>query len=263
MIISQEMLTIQGEGKYLGYPSVFIRLLGCNLKCYYCDTKWSLNKNNALYEYNDKHDIINYANVIHNTYFKNTCPNIVFTGGEPLIYIEDIYNFSSKLVELNAEINQSKLTFDIETNGVLINHEVLENIIELRKISNINLNISPKLHVECYNKPIEKFDDIIDRFKLINTILAKYNGAIEYCYKFIHKIEDEENILRFIQKNKIENKKIYCMSYTPMNLDDNEFQQVFHDNNIKTGEFCIKHGFIYSPRQHIYLFGRKKTEFNQ
>lgn len=42
-------LTIQGEGPYAGMPATFIRLWGCHLQCYFCDTdfesdarEWSL-----------------------------------------------------------------------------------------------------------------------------------------------------------------------------------------------------------------------------
>jgi organic radical activating enzyme len=31
-------LTIQGEGPYIGYPAIFIRLHGCHLRCVFCDT---------------------------------------------------------------------------------------------------------------------------------------------------------------------------------------------------------------------------------
>ncbi|MBN1948153.1 MAG: 7-carboxy-7-deazaguanine synthase QueE, partial [Candidatus Cloacimonetes bacterium] len=33
--------SIQGETTYAGYPCIFIRLAGCNLRCRYCDTTYS------------------------------------------------------------------------------------------------------------------------------------------------------------------------------------------------------------------------------
>ncbi|MEZ6019279.1 MAG: 7-carboxy-7-deazaguanine synthase QueE [Planctomycetota bacterium] len=33
--------SIQGEGKYVGQPQVFLRLAGCPLRCRYCDTPGS------------------------------------------------------------------------------------------------------------------------------------------------------------------------------------------------------------------------------
>lgn len=33
--------TIQGEGPYAGQPAIFLRLHGCNLQCFFCDTEFS------------------------------------------------------------------------------------------------------------------------------------------------------------------------------------------------------------------------------
>lgn len=39
--LSEMFISIQGESSYAGWPCVFIRTAGCNLKCAYCDTKYA------------------------------------------------------------------------------------------------------------------------------------------------------------------------------------------------------------------------------
>jgi len=42
-IITQIIVTIQGEGPTAGAPVLLIRVGNCNLECHMCDTKWSNN----------------------------------------------------------------------------------------------------------------------------------------------------------------------------------------------------------------------------
>ena len=42
MLVKEIFLSIQGEGAYTGYPTLFVRFQGCNLRCKYCDTKDSI-----------------------------------------------------------------------------------------------------------------------------------------------------------------------------------------------------------------------------
>lgn len=92
--------SIEGEGIRAGYPVVFIRLAGCNLRCSYCDTKYSYNEK----EYPD----MTVDNIVK-TVFKFGCHRVTLTGGEPLIH-EDVDLLIEELTEMGTEVN-------IETNG--------------------------------------------------------------------------------------------------------------------------------------------------
>ena len=88
-----------------GYPSLFIRLAGCNLKCEYCDTKHSQDPD-AGREI-PQHELLHIVST--SGYNK-----ITITGGEPLLQAEPLYNF---LGHLPAGIKVS-----VETNGSIALH---------------------------------------------------------------------------------------------------------------------------------------------
>ena len=39
--ITETFVSIQGEADAVGWPTLFIRLTGCPLRCVYCDTEYS------------------------------------------------------------------------------------------------------------------------------------------------------------------------------------------------------------------------------
>lgn len=72
--INEIFYSIQGESSYVGAPTVFVRTTGCNLRCTYCDTKYSYHegKNKEFSE-------------ILKEIQKHKTKYVCLTGGEPLL----------------------------------------------------------------------------------------------------------------------------------------------------------------------------------
>lgn len=67
--------TIQGEGPLAGMPAIFIRLAGCNLRCFFCDTEFTEGAREQGIEY-----ILEQVQLLAN----KGISLVVLTGGEPL-----------------------------------------------------------------------------------------------------------------------------------------------------------------------------------
>ncbi len=97
--------SIDGEGKRMGQPVSFVRLAGCNLRCSYCDTLYSLfgEEEPCLYENLTQDEILNKLNKEYK--------RITLTGGEPLIS-QDVHELVKAFVNEGYQLN-------IETNGAV------------------------------------------------------------------------------------------------------------------------------------------------
>ncbi|MCZ8512120.1 radical SAM protein [Paenibacillus filicis] len=98
--------TVEGEGTRAGFPTVFVRLFGCNLRCTWCDTKYSYPPAEAEF-------VMAIGDIVRETAkFRST--HLCLTGGEPLLYGDR----SAALIEALAETG--RLTdLHIETNGAI------------------------------------------------------------------------------------------------------------------------------------------------
>ena len=94
--------SIQGEGPYAGRPAIFIRLTGCNLRCWWCDTEW----NDETDSYLSVEEIIQQARDLA----QGTTTLAVITGGEPV---------RQPLHRLLPALHQCRLHPQIETAGTL------------------------------------------------------------------------------------------------------------------------------------------------
>ena len=105
MKISEIFKSVQGESSYAGWPCVFVRLSGCNLRCSYCDTPYAYGEGTAMSVDEVLQKVEAYL-----------CPLVEITGGEPLLQ-DDVYPLSrlllnsgyKVLVETNGSVDISRL----------------------------------------------------------------------------------------------------------------------------------------------------------
>lgn len=97
--VSEIFESIQGEGLNQGRPTVFIRLVGCNLNCAWCDTKYARTGGTEM----------SAAEIVARIATMRS-HRVCITGGEPLLQC-------AALVPLLASLCGHGYTVEIETNG--------------------------------------------------------------------------------------------------------------------------------------------------
>lgn len=115
--------SVEGEGKWVGLPAVFIRLEGCNLRCSWCDTTYSYD--GKTYTELKIEDILDKVK-------KYNTKRVCITGGEPF--------FSENIDILVKSLIDESFTVFIQTNGTLWNEGLVD----------INWD---KVYITCSPKP--------------------------------------------------------------------------------------------------------------
>ena len=97
MRVNEIFYSLQGEGRYTGTPAVFVRLSGCNMRCWFCDTDFT--------SYTDMTE-----EEIVSEVMRFGTSHVVITGGEPTLQL------NAKLTEL---LHHNNIYIMMETNGTL------------------------------------------------------------------------------------------------------------------------------------------------
>lgn len=109
--VSEVFSSIQGEGRYVGYPVLFLRLSGCTRKCWYCDSS-----------YHEEGVLLKIRDVEEGIRSMFNLGVIVVTGGEPLLQKESLFELMGKM---------GQMEWHLETNGDLI--KTCGDFLELRE----------------------------------------------------------------------------------------------------------------------------------
>ena len=131
--VNEIFYSLQGEGRWMGRPAVFVRMSGCNLKCPFCDTDF------RGYSEMSADDILSRC-----LEEGGECRFIVLTGGEPSLQVDE---------QLIATLHQAGYYLSMETNGT---HAIPEGIDWV--------TCSPKVDFTEGGEPIVKQ---VDELKLV------------------------------------------------------------------------------------------------
>jgi len=200
--ISEIFQSIQWEWRNTWKPSIFIRFRWCNLKCTWCDSKYSWQpevEKATIIELDEVIEIIKSFNTKH----------IIFTWWEPTL-------FQKEMEAIIKELDYN-YTFELETNWSKELSLYLEISIE-------QVNISPKLknswnnaykiHIPKNNKVDLKFvawnlQDLVEIKEIIDDI--KDNNVIDWIYIMPLWTDKKSQVNKAVLDFCIKNWYNYCM----------------------------------------------------
>jgi 7-carboxy-7-deazaguanine synthase len=85
LVVNELFLSLQGESGFAGWPCIFIRLSGCNLRCSYCDTAYAFSGGQRLSVTDLMRQVQALARPFRRPAMNLDLPLVELTGGEPLL----------------------------------------------------------------------------------------------------------------------------------------------------------------------------------
>jgi organic radical activating enzyme len=226
--------SVQGEGPSIGKPVAFVRLSGCNLACTWCDTPYSWrftgdmrpHRDNQLFDRKANQVIMPVGDVAQRI-AETGQTRLVITGGEPLLQASALADMLAVLSDLVPA-----MTYEVETNGTAPVPARLDIRID-------QFNVSPKL----------AHSGNAGALALAGERLDFYARDKRAFFKFvIAHPDDVDEVLALKKAHNIPPCRTYLM---PEGTDS----QTLQTRAKWLVPICIKHGFAFTDRVHIHLFG--------
>lgn len=236
--VSEVFYSIQGEGKTIGQPAVFVRLSGCNLMCGGQGTQ----KDGELHDGATwRCDSIEVWMKGTNTQYEDVLPedcyravqqgaNVIITGGEPLIQQMRIVVFIEYLKTINKDVS-----IEIETNGTKMPDPEL-----IRRNPDILFNCSPKLANSGMPKNRRLKPEVLQEINKHNSI-----------FKFV--VSDFDDVMEIMDDYvslDLDQKKFYIMP-------SGENQELLEQSRPACAEICKIYGWNLTTRLHIDIWNQK------
>lgn len=223
MRIAEIFSSNQGEGLLSGTPSVFVRTSGCNLRCWFCDTRYA--------SWEPEGDDLSVEQIVEQV-GRHPAQHVVLTGGEPMLFAE--------LVPLTEQLEQQGRHITIETAGTL----------DLPVVCHL-MSISPKLSnstPDARELPgwAPRHEQTRERPAVIRRLLERYPHQLKFV---IDRPEDVAEAVRYLcQFPGVAPERVLLM---PQGTDPQQLAEIGRWLEPQ----CRELGVTYCPRRHIEWFG--------
>lgn len=178
--INEIFFSIQGESSYVGYPTVFVRTSGCNLRCGYCDTTYAYYTGRTMRLEEVITEVLSHG-------AKYVC----ITGGEPLLQKQSL-PLMTALCDLDLHVS-------LETSGSLDCSEVDPRV---KKI--IDVKTPDSGEGDSFHEANLKFIDVNTEFKFVICSEQDFTWAEKFAKE--HDLFTRSNVLYSPAFRKVEEK---------------------------------------------------------
>lgn len=227
MRISEVFYSIQGEGKLVGVPSVFVRASGCNLRCVWCDTPYA-----SWDPEGEQQSVDEIARQAVTFGAKHT----VVTGGEPMIMPD--------VVELCAKLREAGQHITIETAATVFRPLALDLASLSPKLSNSTPHAREGGRFAASHEKLRLNFEVIQQF--IDHSPAFQLKFVVANEMDLREIDDILSKLRNVQPDDV--------LLMPEGIDT----LTLRSRAPWIADVCKRTGFRYCPRLHVELFGNRR-----
>ena len=158
--ITEIFLSLQGESRTVGFPTVFVRLTGCPLRCQYCDTTYAFTGG----KWQSQQRILEEVESYHPKY-------VTVTGGEPLA--------QKQCLKLLTQLCEKGYEVSLETSGALPVEDVDSRVV---KVMDFKTPASGEVDRNLYDNV--KFLTANDQVKFVICDLEDYQWAKSIIEKY-------------------------------------------------------------------------------
>jgi 7-cyano-7-deazaguanosine (preQ0) biosynthesis protein QueE len=214
--------TIQGEGPYVGHPATFLRLMGCNLRCEWCDTPYTWDGSRYdLRKEGRKMEVAQVAAMLRD----RATGLVVITGGEPMLQQRGIMELARVM---GAGHGPEDVQVHIETAGTIAPFPMPVSYV-----------VSPKLDHSGNSLEMRYAPHAIEAF----------NGEHVLGWKFVCQVPgDLMEVDALVQKHRLS--PVYIM---PEGKYQTEWPRME-----ALAQAAISRGYRLTPRLHLDIWGDER-----